>query len=142
MRELKCPKCGNVFTVDEADYAAILSQVRNKEFEQELSRRLDELHRQHLAEQKAAEAELQKDHQSELNKKEQELSKGHKDPVPAISAAAPADHGLIQRQVFPARSDTDHKKHPLFSFSDFFIYVRYIIFVFMPAGSRQGFGPD
>ena len=75
MRELKCPKCGNVFTVDEADYAAILSQVRNKEFEQELSRRLDELHRQHLAEQKAAEAELQKDHQSELNKKEQELNR-------------------------------------------------------------------
>ena len=50
MRELKCPKCGNVFTVDEADYAAILSQVKNKEFDQEVSRRLEELHRLVLGE--------------------------------------------------------------------------------------------
>lgn len=75
MRELKCPKCGNVFTVDEADYAAILSQVKNREFDQEVSRRLEELHRQHLAEQKASEAELEKDHQAELNKKDLELSR-------------------------------------------------------------------
>ena len=67
MRELKCPRCGNVFTVDEADYAAILGQVKNKEFDQEVNRRLEELHRQHQAEQKAAEAELEKDHQAELN---------------------------------------------------------------------------
>ena len=26
MKELKCPKCGNVFQVDEADYASIVSQ--------------------------------------------------------------------------------------------------------------------
>ena len=75
MRELKCPRCGNVFTVDEADYAAILGQVKNKEFDQEVNRRREELHRQHQAEQKAAEAELEKDHQAELNKKELELSR-------------------------------------------------------------------
>ena len=73
MKELRCPKCGSVFTVDEADYAAILSQVKNKEFDLEVNRRLDELHRQHLAEQKASEAELEKGHQAELNKKDQEL---------------------------------------------------------------------
>ena len=61
--------------MDEADYAAILSQVKNKEFDQEVGRRLEELHRQHLAEQKAAEAELEKDHQAELNKKDLELSR-------------------------------------------------------------------
>ena len=27
MREIKCPKCGNVFSVDEADYAAIVTQA-------------------------------------------------------------------------------------------------------------------
>ena len=32
MKELKCPKCGNVFQVDEADYASIVSQVKNQEF--------------------------------------------------------------------------------------------------------------
>ena len=29
MKELKCPQCGNVFAVDEADYASILNQVKN-----------------------------------------------------------------------------------------------------------------
>ena len=31
MKELKCPHCGNVFTVDESDYVALLGQVRNAE---------------------------------------------------------------------------------------------------------------
>ena len=43
MKELKCSHCGNVFTVDESDYAALLNQVKNSEFEHELSRRLHEI---------------------------------------------------------------------------------------------------
>ena len=43
MKELKCPHCGNVFTVDENDYAALLNQVKNAEFERELARRIHEL---------------------------------------------------------------------------------------------------
>ncbi|NLZ45549.1 MAG: DUF2130 domain-containing protein, partial [Clostridiales bacterium] len=33
MPEIKCPNCNTVFTVDETDYAEIIQQVRNKEFE-------------------------------------------------------------------------------------------------------------
>lgn len=40
MSEIKCPKCGQVFTVNEDDYAAILNQVRTYEFEQELNSRV------------------------------------------------------------------------------------------------------
>ena len=43
MKELKCPHCGSTFTVDEADYALLLSQVKNAEFETELARRIHEL---------------------------------------------------------------------------------------------------
>ena len=43
MKELKCPKCGSTFSVDEADYALLLSQVKNGEFEAELSRRVQEM---------------------------------------------------------------------------------------------------
>ena len=75
MKELKCPKCGSIFTVDEADYASIVSQVKNAEFNEEVNRRLQELHRQHLAEQQSAEAKLEKEHQVELSKKEQEINK-------------------------------------------------------------------
>ena len=43
MNTLKCPHCGKVFTVDENDYAALLGQVKNVEFEAELNRRVREL---------------------------------------------------------------------------------------------------
>lgn len=35
MNEIKCPRCGEVFQVDESGYAAILKQVKDKEFERE-----------------------------------------------------------------------------------------------------------
>ena len=37
MQEIKCPKCGEVFAVDESGYAAIVKQVRDAEFEKEVS---------------------------------------------------------------------------------------------------------
>ena len=39
MQEIKCPHCGEVFQVDEAGYAAIVKQVRDREFAQEVERR-------------------------------------------------------------------------------------------------------
>lgn len=39
MREIRCPKCGEVFQVDESGYAAIVKQVRDKEFEKEIRER-------------------------------------------------------------------------------------------------------
>ena len=68
MKELKCPKCGSTFTVDEADYALLLGQVRNSEFETELTRRLQELDRARQAEQQAAVARLQTEQQKALSK--------------------------------------------------------------------------
>ena len=43
MKELKCPNCGSIFKVDESDYVAILAQVKNKEFDQEVERRIKEI---------------------------------------------------------------------------------------------------
>ena len=55
MHEIVCPHCGKAFTVDEAGYAAIVTQVRTKEFDAALTERL------HLAEQgRQAALELQK----------------------------------------------------------------------------------
>ena len=39
MNNIKCPKCGEVFTINEDDYAKILSQVKDKAFEEELAKR-------------------------------------------------------------------------------------------------------
>lgn len=40
MNEIKCPHCGQVFTVDESGYAALLNQVRYHEFQRELNERI------------------------------------------------------------------------------------------------------
>ncbi len=74
MRELKCPKCGNVFSVDEADYASIVNQVKSAEFEAEVNRRIAELHHQQEAEEKARAATVEQAHQNELFKKDRAIS--------------------------------------------------------------------
>lgn len=43
MQEIKCPKCGEVFKVDEAGYAAIVSQIKNKEFTKEIDERVKQI---------------------------------------------------------------------------------------------------
>lgn len=46
MNEIKCPKCGEFFTIDEAGYAAILKQVHDKEFEKELEKKRAEFNKE------------------------------------------------------------------------------------------------
>ena len=73
MRELKCPHCGSVFTVDEADYASIVSQVKNAEFDAEIGRRMEELEARREAEQELTEARTRKEFAEQMNGKEKEL---------------------------------------------------------------------
>ena len=73
MKELKCPKCGSVFQVDEADYASILSQVKNAEFDAEIHRRLAEIDERHKAEQDLAAVKTEQSFLTQLNKKDKEL---------------------------------------------------------------------
>ena len=74
MKELKCPKCGSVFSVDEADYASILSQVKNHEFEAEIKRRMAEMDSIHRAEQQVANAKAEQNLQNMLSRKALELN--------------------------------------------------------------------
>ena len=73
MEEIKCPKCGTVFKVDESDYAAIIRQIRDKEFEKELKSR-EELFRTEAAQNnKIAQMEFDKDLQKTVTEKENEI---------------------------------------------------------------------
>lgn len=74
MKELKCPKCGNVFQVDEADYASIVSQVKNAEFNAEVQARLVELQKQDEVRREAESQKITHDFRDKLNAKEVELS--------------------------------------------------------------------
>ena len=43
MSELKCPHCGQPFTVDDAELSSIISQIRDQEFSKEVQKRLGEI---------------------------------------------------------------------------------------------------
>ncbi len=93
MKELKCPKCGNVFQVDEADYASIVSQVKNAEFDAEVKLRLDEMKKHLSAEQKLQAAKSEQRFQTQLSKKDLQL--GEKDA--AIEQMKVESEGQVAR---------------------------------------------
>lgn len=73
MKELKCPKCGNVFTVDESDYAALLGQVKNAEFERELTRRVQEMEQTQKVREQAEAVRRKAEEQAALNQLQMQL---------------------------------------------------------------------
>ncbi|MBP5562057.1 MAG: DUF2130 domain-containing protein [Muribaculaceae bacterium] len=79
MKEIKCPKCGSVFTVDEADYAAIASQVKNAEFHAEVERRATEIENQQALKQQAEKLKIENDFERRLNAKDAELAQRDND---------------------------------------------------------------
>ena len=81
MKELKCPKCGNVFTVDESDYADIVNQVKNAEFHAEIERQLKEMEKRQSIQKQAHELKSEQKLQAQqleftqqLAAKEQEIT--------------------------------------------------------------------
>lgn len=74
MNEIKCPKCGTVFQIDEADYDSIVKQIRDKEFDKEISSREEQhkVDRENAV--KLAEAHIKEELGKELNKKDLEIS--------------------------------------------------------------------
>lgn len=74
MNEIKCPKCGTVFQIDEADYESIVKQIRDKEFDKEISSREEQhkVDRENAV--KLAEAHIKEELGQELNKKDLEIS--------------------------------------------------------------------
>lgn len=63
MAELKCPHCGQAFTVDDTELSSIVKQIRDKEFEKDLRERTSEL-----------EKHLQKEHEIELAAQEDKIT--------------------------------------------------------------------
>lgn len=75
MNEIKCPKCGEVFQIDEASYASIVKQVRDSEFNAELSARERAFDTDKKSAVKLAQAESEKKFREELTVKENEIAR-------------------------------------------------------------------
>ncbi len=74
MQEIRCPKCGEIFQVDESGYAEIAHQVRDIEFENELKKREKELNASREKELEIIRLKEEKEHNASLAKKDEELS--------------------------------------------------------------------
>lgn len=77
MAELKCPHCGQAFTVDDTELSSIVQQIRDKEFEKDIEKRISELKEHmlmtHRLEMEAKENEIKLMSQKEYDKEIQEL---------------------------------------------------------------------
>lgn len=74
MQEIKCPKCGEVFQVDETGYEQIVRQVRDKEFFNEMERREKESAAMRKKEFELIQMQDAQKRAAEIAKKEAELS--------------------------------------------------------------------
>lgn len=83
MAELKCPHCGQAFTVDDTELSSIIQQIRDKEFEKDIEKRISELKGHmmmtHRLEMEAKENEIklmsQKEYDKEIQKLKSQLEK-------------------------------------------------------------------
>lgn len=83
MAELKCPHCGQAFTVDDTELSSIVQQIRDKEFEKDIEKRISELKDHmmmtHRFEMEAKENEIklmsQKEYDKEIQKLKSQLEK-------------------------------------------------------------------
>lgn len=73
--EIKCPKCGTMFTVDKADYADIVSQVKNQEFAAEVAKREQEIRAQYATREQLAKQQAEMQLQQSLAAKTSEIEK-------------------------------------------------------------------
>ena len=72
--EIKCPNCGKIFKIDEGEYDSIVKQIRDKEFDKEITLRdkQHELDKENSL--KLKEAELEKDYNEKISKKNLEIT--------------------------------------------------------------------
>ena len=103
MQEIKCPKCGTVFTVDETGYSAIVAQVRDEQFHKDLHERLAQFEKEKQAEIKLAESKVEQEKEKTVAQLNQEIA----ELKSKIDAANKSKDTEIQLQVATVQNNKD-----------------------------------
>lgn len=74
MNDIKCPNCGTIFKIDETEYDSIVKQIRDKEFEKEISLREQEHTKDKESAIKLAEAHLREELTKQLTERDLEIT--------------------------------------------------------------------
>lgn len=75
MNEIKCPNCGTVFQINETNYSKIVKQIKDKEFEKEITTREKQNKEKTEMEIRLIKEQLQRENESKLNEKNIEITK-------------------------------------------------------------------
>lgn len=112
MAEIRCPKCGEVFQVDESGYAQIVKQVRDKEFEEELHTREADMESRCKKEFEVLRLQDEKAHAESLSQKEAKLSEKDKKiaELQAKLDAAETEKKLAVSEAVEKKNDELSKK--------------------------------
>ena len=73
MNQIKCPHCGEVFTIDESNYDSIVKQVRDHQFNEELRRREKEYNERLETELKLVKTQTESLSQKALSEKDRQI---------------------------------------------------------------------
>ena len=73
MKDIVCPNCNTTFQVDESAYFAILSQVRTKEFNEEVERRIADIETRHKSREEALQLKAEKEYEGLIAKKNEQI---------------------------------------------------------------------
>lgn len=74
MEDIKCPKCGEIFKIDESSYAAIVKQVRDSEFNAELSSREKQFRSEKEAAVQLAKSQISQEKEKSIAQLNQEIA--------------------------------------------------------------------
>ncbi len=130
INEIRCPKCGEAFTIDENSYASIAKQVRDEEFSKELSSRERLFEAQKKAALDTEKARLNQEREQtvfalkqEIERLKSQISSSQKDTELTVSrAVAQKDRELadknaeiirLQGEVQSAKKDVELKESTL-----------------------------
>lgn len=120
MAELKCPHCGQAFTVDDTELSSIVQQIRDKEFEKDLENRVSELKEHmietHKIEMEAKESEIklksQETHEKEIQKLKSLLEKAN-DKAAKLQAQLDSSEDKKKIAVMEAVQKVEEEKRDL-----------------------------
>ena len=75
MHEIKCPNCGTVFQIDEMDYQNVVKQIRDQEFEKEISEREKQYKIEKESAVELAKSKIEKEYQERVTEQKLEIVK-------------------------------------------------------------------
>lgn len=113
MAELKCPKCGTTFKVDDTSYADILNQVRNHEFEAELEKRLEQSLRSEKQSHQAEIAELKAKFEQASTELKAKLAQNKTELEAKLAQSKTEQELAVARATAPIERERDSLKNSL-----------------------------